>query len=97
MTDNVNHPKHYEGSCSIECIEAMEIAFGKQAVYDFCKLNAFKYLWRYKHKNGEEDLDKASWYVKRASRYVTDTPESLMSLEKMVLQHKARLMDADNG
>ena len=33
--DNVNHPKHYEGSTSLECIEAMELAFGRQAVTDF--------------------------------------------------------------
>ena len=49
--DNVNHPKHYEGSTSLECIEAMELAFGRQAVTDFCKCNAFKYVWRYKHFN----------------------------------------------
>jgi hypothetical protein len=25
--------------------------------------NAFKYLWRYEHKNGAEDLKKAIWYI----------------------------------
>ena len=64
--DNVNHPKHYEGSTSLECIEAMELAFGRQAVTDFCKCNAFKYVWRYKHKNGQEDLDEALWYCNKA-------------------------------
>ena len=64
--DNVNHPKHYEESTSLECIEAMELAFGRQAVTDFCKCNAFKYVWRYKHKNGQEDLDKALWYCNKA-------------------------------
>lgn len=63
--DNVNHPKHYEGSTSLECIEAMQIAFGTEAVIDFCKCNAFKYLWRYKNKNGLEDLKKANWYCER--------------------------------
>lgn len=60
--DNVNHPKHYEGSTSLECIQVMEIMFGPRAVADFCMCNAFKYLWRYKNKNGSEDLDKAVWY-----------------------------------
>lgn len=64
--DNVNHPKHYEGSTSLECIEVMELAFGKMAVCDFCICNAFKYLWRYKNKNGTEDLDKAHWYLRKA-------------------------------
>jgi len=60
--DNVNHPRHYEKACSMECIDAMEIALGKEAVIHFCKGNAFKYLWRYKNKNGSEDLEKALWY-----------------------------------
>lgn len=60
--DNVNHPKHYEGSCSIECIDAMRFALGDEGLAFFCAGNAFKYLWRYKFKNGQEDLDKAGWY-----------------------------------
>ena len=64
--DNVNHPEHYANSCSLECIDAMLIAYGEQAVYDFCICNAFKYLWRHKNKNGLEDLFKADWYIKKA-------------------------------
>ena len=60
--DLINHPNHYANSCSLECIEAMELFYGLKAVFDFCKLNAFKYIWRYKNKNGEEDLQKAKWY-----------------------------------
>lgn len=61
--DNVNHPSHYESSTSIECIQAMTLIFGEDAVADFCACNAFKYMWRYKHKNGAEDLKKAEWYL----------------------------------
>jgi len=64
---SVDHPRHYEKTCSLECIEAMEIAFGIDAVIEFCKLNAFKYLWRFKNKNGTEDLEKALWYCNYAS------------------------------
>mgnify|MGYP003294533142 CR=1 FL=1 len=62
---NVNHPTHYnEGK--IECIDAMVEAFGKEAVQDFCVINAFKYIWRYKHKgNPQEDLEKAIWYLNK--------------------------------
>lgn len=63
MSDNVNHPAHYEGNTSLECIDVMEIAFGAEATSYFCICNAFKYLWRYKHKNGLEDLEKAGWYL----------------------------------
>lgn len=42
--DNVNHPSHYEGNTSLDCIECMRVAFGAKAVFDFCLCNAFKYL-----------------------------------------------------
>lgn len=67
-TDNVNHPSHYEGNTSLECIDVMELTFGTNAVSCFCVCNAFKYLWRYKHKNGKEDIDKARWYVNHAKK-----------------------------
>lgn len=43
--DLVNKPGHY-ANASIECIDAMEAAFGKDTVMGFCRCNAFKYLWR---------------------------------------------------
>jgi len=30
-----------------------------------CTGNAIKYLWRWRHKNGIEDLKKAQWYIQR--------------------------------
>lgn len=60
--DMVSHPPHYEGSTSLECIQAMRLAFGDIGVAYFCLCNAFKYMWRYKNKNGEEDIKKAIWY-----------------------------------
>lgn len=63
--DNVNHPAHYTAG-GIECIDALKAATvdltGIEAV---CTANAIKYLWRWKHKNGVEDLNKAMWYIKR--------------------------------
>lgn len=60
--DPVNHPNHYcQGG--IECIDAMEAAFGKQTVANFCICNAFKYIFRCKNKNGLEDVKKARWYL----------------------------------
>ena len=64
--DNVNHPKHYEGHTSLECIQVMELIFGFEVVVSFCLCNAFKYMWRYKNKNGEEDLHKTEWYLNYA-------------------------------
>jgi len=60
--DNI-HPDHYKKETSLECIDAMKIMFGDAAVADFCICNAFKYIWRWKNKNGKEDLHKAKWYL----------------------------------
>ena len=62
--DPVNRPAHYT-SGGIECIDAMQAAFGDEVVKDFCLCNAFKYLWRHRNKNGVEDLKKARWYLNR--------------------------------
>ncbi len=59
--DLVNHPSHYTQG-NIECIDAMQAAYGKESVMHFCKCNAFKYQWRFDKKNGEEDIKKAQWY-----------------------------------
>lgn len=63
--DAIN-PSHYKDSCSLECIEAMEMAYGKYWVYVYCLMEAWKYIWRYKNKNGEQDIKKARWYVDKA-------------------------------
>ncbi len=62
-SDMVNHPPHYTQS-GIHCgcgrqIECIDITRN----LDFNIGNAIKYLWRYKHKNGVEDLKKALWYI----------------------------------
>ena len=62
--DPVNRPAHYT-SGGIECIDAMQAAFGAEVVKGFCLCNAFKYLWRHRQKNGVEDLKKARWYLNR--------------------------------
>lgn len=62
QTDIINHPEHYAGS--IECIDAMIAAYGKEQVAIFCKLCAFKYLWRLEKKGDcKVDAGKAQWYL----------------------------------
>jgi hypothetical protein len=59
----VNHPSHYNQG-DIECIDAMMSAFGKEDVKAFCKLNAFKYLWRLGCKDEEiQEVGKIKWYL----------------------------------
>lgn len=60
----VNHPAHYNDG-QIECIDAMIDAFGNREVMSFCKINAFKYIWRAEHKGGVKDIKKAAWYLNK--------------------------------
>ena len=65
MTDNVNHPSHYNNG-RVECIDAMEAAtVNKSGAEAICTSNVIKYLWRYEAKNGLEDVKKAQWYLNR--------------------------------
>ena len=62
--DNIN-PKHYRRDGGIESIDEMEMVFGTEAVMHFCLLNVWKYRYRAADKNGEEDLRKSDWYMKK--------------------------------
>ena len=64
IKDNVNHPSHYTTG-GIECIDAMIAAAGVEQVKSFCRLNAFKYIWRADKKNHLEDIKKAVWYLNK--------------------------------
>lgn len=93
--DAVNHPYHYEGSTSIECIDAMLVAFGSYNVFYFCLQNAFKYLWRHKNKNGLEDVRKAQWYLDRA-HYILEQEGKHINLnydDEENLRHLEMLFD----
>lgn len=64
MPDMVNKPPHYQGK--VECIDAIEAAVATAPpVHAVFVANIFKYVWRYREKNGIEDLRKAMWYLDR--------------------------------
>lgn len=70
--DPVNHPKHYT-STKVECIDAMAEALGKKAVASFALANCFKYLWRRRDKDNEEqDVQKALWYFDKYKEIIND-------------------------
>lgn len=63
-SDAVN-PDHYKQG-SVECIDALAAAtVNLQGIEAVCTANAIKYLWRWKQKNGVEDLRKAQWYINK--------------------------------
>ena len=84
MTDNVQHPKHYNREGALECIDEMILVFGKEAVKNFCLCNSWKYRYRAADKNGEEDLKKSDWYInkyKELCRQPTVYPKRVTTID----------------
>ena len=61
--DNIN-PEHYK-SKSKETIERLQDNLTQGEFKGYLKGNILKYLDRYEHKNGVEDLNKANWYLNK--------------------------------
>ena len=68
--DAVSHPAHYT-SGGIECIDCIKAALGENFM-GFLIGNVIKYSYRYRNKNGLEDLKKARWYLDRAIKEIGD-------------------------
>jgi hypothetical protein len=74
--DAVNHPSHYTQG-GIECLDALKAAtVGLVGIEAICTANAIKYLWRWKFKNGVQDLEKALFYIKRLIEEVDEEGSS---------------------
>ena len=75
--ETVNHPDHYNGNCSVECIDAIVGMLGIEATVHFCLGNAIKYMWRKDYKGkGKEDMRKASWYLTQVERLSEEYDDS---------------------
>tara|TARA_X000001388_G_C2129993_1_gene84617 strand:+ start:91 stop:348 length:258 start_codon:yes stop_codon:yes gene_type:complete len=61
LVDMVNNPPHYN-KYGVECLDAIRSATGEGYEY-YLQGNIIKYLWRYRYKNGVEDLEKAKFYL----------------------------------
>lgn len=70
IKDNVNHPEHYISSNGIEVIDVIDqYTYGLRGYEAVYTANIIKYVCRWKHKNGIEDLKKAQWYLNRLIYY----------------------------
>ena len=74
LEDMVNHPPHYN-KAGIECIDAIKAMTDDGFEY-YLQGNIMKYLWRYRYKNGAEDLKKAQWYLSELISVVEDEDKS---------------------
>lgn len=62
--DPVNKPPHYRTG-DIECIDYLCDNLSKEGFRGYLEGNAKKYMHRWRHKGGTEDLEKAQWYLTR--------------------------------
>jgi len=60
----VSHPSHYQSDNGLEVIDVIE-AFTNdlKGIEATDTGNILKYVCRWKHKNGLQDLEKAQWYL----------------------------------
>lgn len=72
----VDHPAHYQSKNGIEVIDVIE-AFTSDlsGVEAFDTGNAIKYICRWKHKNGIQDLQKVIWYIEHLINHIEKEKE----------------------
>ncbi len=60
----VSHPAHYQSETGLEVIDVIEaFTFDLKGIEAIDTGNVLKYICRWKHKNGLQDLRKAKWYL----------------------------------
>ena len=62
--DPVDKPSHYADK-EIEVIDYIQDTLSEEEFEGYCMGNVIKYVSRYKHKNGVEDLKKARYYLNK--------------------------------
>ena len=64
--ENIVKPDRYKGKDGKDLLELFEESLLTDEEYKgFLKGNVYKYLKRYEHKNGKEDLEKATVYLNK--------------------------------
>ena len=79
VNDNVDHPKHYCREGGMECFDEFMLIYGIKAAKYACLFNIHKYRYRAADKNGEEDLRKSDWYMKKYKELCGKEKEDLVS------------------
>ena len=97
MTDYLVNPKHYKSDKGLECIDCIEgVVQDLVGVEATDTGNIMKYLWRWKNKDGVNDLKKAKWYLEHLIAHVENDTEALKTMEEILIdKHLDELHDED--
>jgi len=86
MTDYLVNPKHYKSNKGLECIDCIEgVVQDLVGVEATDTGNIMKYLWRWKNKDGVNDLKKAKWYLEHLIAHVENDTEALKTMEEILI------------
>ena len=67
----VSHPGHYQSETGLEVIDVIEAFTSELKGIEATDTgNVIKYICRWKHKNGPQDLEKAMWYLQHLIDHV---------------------------
>ena len=69
--DLVHSPPHYNKG-EIECIDAIDAMLTEAEYVGYLRGNSLKYRWRFRYKDGIQDLEKAKWYENRLMEILED-------------------------
>lgn len=71
--DMVNHPSHYQSKNGMEVIDVIKNFTSDLSGIEATDTgNIIKYICRWPHKNGIEDLKKARWYLNHLIAHVEE-------------------------
>ena len=82
MKDLVNNPEHYNQG-QVECIDAIKAMLSIEEFIGYLRGNSMKYRWRFRYKNGVEDLKKAEWYENKLLAALKESEEELKDTKYM--------------
>lgn len=75
MSDAVRQPKHYTQG-ETETIDYIRGTLSREEFTGYCIGNSLKYLSRWRHKGGLEDLEKAcvylGWAIERETKGISE-------------------------
>lgn len=73
----VSHPPHYQTKNGLETIDVIEaFTADLKGIEATDTGNIIKYICRWKHKNGLQDLKKAEWYLQHLIKHVEKESEN---------------------
>lgn len=100
MSEQVNHPSHYQQEGKRECINEMCFVFGTNYTANWAIITAYKYLYRAGNKEGnsyEQDMAKAKWYLDWAETHRSYFSHTTLTAYKKVLRMYHEKEGAENG